>query len=100
EHLSAHNPAQHDQKPEIPSLLAVNPQPLGIAHTHPHAHENAQGHQESIRGQKKPPEMNQLWIHSYFRCRKSLNYYLSLAGIPTVLVMLSGAGAARSTAPA
>ena len=34
---NADDPAQHNQNSQVPSLLAINAQPLGVAHTDPEA---------------------------------------------------------------
>ncbi len=71
EHLRAHNPAQYHQNPEVPCLLAVNPQPLGVAHADPQSDQHSQRNQEAISRQEKSPEMHKLRIHSYVGCRNA-----------------------------
>ena len=49
EHLGAENAAEHDQNAQVPGLVAVNAETLGIAHTDPQADQDSHGHQESVR---------------------------------------------------
>src|SRR5580658_1833887 len=52
-HLGSENAAEYDQNAQVPGLVAVNSEALGIAHTDPQADQDTHGHQESIGRQEK-----------------------------------------------
>src|SRR6267154_2646971 len=55
EHLRAYNAAEHYQDPQVPRLLAVNPQSLGVAHADPQPDQHSHGNQEAVSRQEDPP---------------------------------------------
>jgi hypothetical protein len=89
ENLRPDNAAQHHQNAQVPCLVAVNSQLLGVAHTDPQSDQDAQGDQESIRRQEKFPYMKELWEHSSVRCGKpGIRYLDSLAGMQGLALSL------------
>ena len=63
QNLGADDAAEDDQNPQIPSLVAVVAEALGVAHADPQADQYTQGDKESIGRQKKAPDMKKLWEH-------------------------------------
>ena len=70
-HLRPDDPAKHHENAEIPSLIPVNSQALGVAYADPQTDQDSQGNQESIRRQKELPDMKELGKHCLFRCSKA-----------------------------
>src|ERR1700704_5314869 len=58
EDFGADDSAQHNQNSEIPRLLTINAQPLGVAHADPEAKQYAERNQEAVCRQKKASEMH------------------------------------------
>src|SRR5215472_13336302 len=76
ENFCADNAAQHRENAEIPSLVAVIAQPLGVAYADPKSEQDAQRDQKSVRRQRKTPDMKKLWEHSFIGCAEAAICYL------------------------
>jgi len=58
ENFCADDSTENDQNAEVPSLLAIDAEALGVADTDPQADEDSHGNQEAIGRQEKSPDMN------------------------------------------
>src|ERR1051326_1340895 len=68
EHLGADNAAEHDQNAEIPRVVAVVSQTLGIAYADPKPDQDSHRDQETIRRQEELTDMKKLWEHWLIGC--------------------------------
>ena len=68
--LRSHNATKHHEDAEIPRVIAVVPETLGIAHADPQPQQDAERDQKSISRKEEASVMKKLWEHSFVRCRK------------------------------
>ena len=61
--LRADDPAEHDENPEIPRVVAVIAESLGIANADPQTQEDSERDQESIGRKEETSYVKELWEH-------------------------------------
>src|SRR5581483_3324611 len=69
--LRAQDSAEDNQDPEIPSLVTVVAEALGISNADPKTQEHTQRNKESVCREEETSDMNKLWEHWFLDARSS-----------------------------
>jgi len=63
EDFGARNSAEDDEDSEIPSLVTVVAEPLGVANANPKSEQDSEGDKESVGRQEEASDVKELWEH-------------------------------------